>query len=84
MQKDKKKTFKNWTDTSIGELQSCFELTNWDLFLSDSLELNDQVIVVSSYINFCVELIIYKSLKNNKLWVTKQLKNKEKSIFVRV
>ncbi len=87
-----KKTFKNWTDTSIGELQSCFELTNWDLFLSDSLDLNDQVIVVSSYINFCVELIIpTKSLTvfpNNKPWVTKELKNilnnEEKSIFVRV
>lgn len=79
MQKDKKKTLKNWTDTSIGELQCCFKLTNWDLFLSDSLDLNDQVLVVTSYINFCVESIIpTKSLTlfpNNKPWVTKKLKN---------
>ncbi len=69
-----KKTFKNRTDTSIGELQSCFELTNWDLFLSDSLDLNDQVLVVSSYIHFCVESIIpTKSFPNNKPWVTKEL-----------
>lgn len=50
-----------------------------DLFLNDSLSLNDNVLVVYSYTTFCVNSIIpTKTLTvfpNNKPWVTKELKN---------
>jgi len=52
------KTIRQWTSESIAILQGYFESTNWSNLLSSSDELNEQVEVVSSYINFCEENII--------------------------
>ncbi|KAM3624257.1 uncharacterized protein V6R79_021176 [Siganus canaliculatus] len=82
------RTIKQWTQEGIMALQGCLESTNWSSLLSPSDDIDDQVDVVSSYINFCEENIIPSKtvtiFPNNKPWVTKELKeiiNRKKRIF---
>lgn len=66
---------KNWTDSSIEHLQSCFECTDWDGFLNGSPDLNDQVLVVLN-LTFVSFLLFWLTVfPSNKPWVTKELKN---------
>lgn len=52
------KLIRKWTADSTLALQGCFDSTNWEVFensCSDTDELTD---VVSSYINFCEDMLI--------------------------
>ena len=71
------------------ELRGCFECTLWNVLTDDS-DLDNNVEVVSDYINFCEDMIIpkkeVKCYPNNKPWVTKGLKetiNKKKSALAK-
>ena len=67
------------TTESIENLNTCFDLTNWDLFVTDSNgDVNELTEVVTSYIHFCEDLHSIKSeikiFPNNKPWVTSSLR----------
>jgi hypothetical protein len=67
-----------WSNECIDELQACFDCTDWNVLYDPSCSVDENVNVVTDYINFCVESIVpVKSVKifpNNKPWVTKELK----------
>ncbi|KAK0141137.1 hypothetical protein N1851_021878 [Merluccius polli] len=82
------RTVKIWSETSISSLQACFECTDWDCFYDGCDYINDISDTISSYITFCVDLVIPTKkvviYPNNKPWVTKKLKaviNNKKIIF---
>lgn len=67
-----------WSNEVSETLKGCFECTDWsELCHSDNIDEN--VDVISSYINFCIQNVVpTKSVKvypNNKPWVTKELKS---------
>ena len=68
------RTVKTWTSET---LNGCFEINDWDVFLSDS-SIDSAAKVISSYINFCVDMTIntkqIRYFGNDKPWVSKQLK----------
>ena len=47
-------TIKQWDDNAVEELQSCFECTEWDMFIEVNPDLNELTDTISCYINFCV------------------------------
>ena len=60
-------------------LNACFELTDWELFITDSAgDVNALTDVVTSYITFCHDLHAVKNevriFPNNKPWVTSELR----------
>ena len=78
-----------WDSESTLALQSCFEVTDWEIFTSitDPEELVDHV---TSYIKFCEESMIktktVKVFPNNKPWLSKELKvilNEKKLAHIR-
>ena len=48
---------KTWTSEGIESLNGCFEITDWDVFLSDCC-MDSAAEVISYYINFCLDMII--------------------------
>jgi hypothetical protein len=72
------KTVKVWSQESADSLNACFECTDWDVFLDDGSPLDETTDVISSYINFCVDLVLQtkqvKLYPNSKPWVTMDLK----------
>jgi hypothetical protein len=78
-------TVSDWSPQFVEQLQACFDCTDWSALYSPDDDLDESVAVISSYIDFCVELNIpqkiTKSYPNNKPWVTPELKlllNKKK------
>lgn len=87
-QEQEERTVKIWSENSISSLQACFECTDWHCFYDGCDDINDLSDIISSYITFCVDLVIptkkVVTYPNNKPWVTKELKaviNKKKRIF---
>lgn len=78
-EKTEKKLVPVWSEDSIQELMGCFECTDWDLFKSECTDLDDLTETVTSYIEFCEDLVIHKKpcivFPNNKPWITKQVKS---------
>ncbi|KAM4537132.1 uncharacterized protein PAE49_021521 [Odontesthes bonariensis] len=76
-EKPQTKILKTWVNDSIMFLQGCFECTNWEIFNCD--DINEQVEVISDYINFCTDSIIptkvRKVFPNDKPWVSNKLKH---------
>ena len=68
-----------WSEESTQRLQDCLFCTDWDLFVDTCSDLDDLTETVTSYINFCEDLIIPRKLisifPNNKPWVSKSVKN---------
>jgi hypothetical protein len=60
------------------QLNDCFELTDWNIFTDNSVDLDILTETVTGYINFCTDLIIpSKKIKiygNNNPWMTSALK----------
>ena len=82
------KYVKTWSDNSISSLQACFDCTDWQCFSDACLETDELCDTISSYISFCVDLVIPMKkvvvYPNNKPWITKELKsviNKKKRTF---
>jgi len=64
-------------------LRGCFDCTDWRLFYDSTSDQNELVVVISSYVTRCVDMLI-TVFPNNKPWVTKDLKdvlNKKKLAF---
>lgn len=79
---------KVWSEDSISSLQACFECTDWECFQEGSENIDELADIVSSYVTFCVDMVIPTkttvTFPNNKPWVTKELKsviNKKKRTF---
>ncbi len=57
-------------------LQGCSDYTLWEVF--NTPDINEQVVVVSDYVNFCVDSVIptktFKVYSNDKPWVSGKLK----------
>jgi hypothetical protein len=60
------------------QLNDCFELTDWNIFTDNSVDLDILMETVTGYINFCTDLVIpSKQIKiygNNNPWMTSALK----------
>lgn len=69
---------KVWSTEAIDNLRSQFDTTDWDI-LCNATNIDDNVNILTEYINFCTENSIpvkeIKSYPNNKPWVTKELKS---------
>ncbi|KAL8596932.1 hypothetical protein ACOMHN_062302 [Nucella lapillus] len=67
---------KVWSQDAIETLDACFLCTNWDTLL-EGASLDENVDVVTSYIAFCINMIVpskqVRSFSNNKPWVTKEV-----------
>ena len=74
--KPENKAVRQWTDDSREELGACFDCTDWQVLMGDTLE--ETCTVTTDYINFCVQSIIptktVKVYPNNKTYVTKDIK----------
>jgi hypothetical protein len=73
------RTTKVWSPESVSSLNGCFECTDWDVFLDDGCSLDEVADVISSYISFCVDLVLetkeVKVYPNSKPWVSPELKH---------
>ena len=83
-----RKTVQVWNEESINELNACFELTDWQMFLDSSDDVSSATEAISDYIAFCIQNIIptkeIKIFPNNKPWITRSLKatlNEKKMAF---
>ena len=83
-----KKHVRVWSPECVSELQGCFDCTDWDVLIRASESVNEATDVISSYINFCEDMLIptkmVKIYPNNKPWITKALKktiNEKKIAF---
>ena len=78
-EKAKAKTVKVWNEAAIENLQTCFELTDWNMLISSAVNLDEAVEIVNGYILFCQDLHVcnrvFKTFPNQKPWVRKQLKD---------
>ena len=72
------RTTRVWSQESVDSLNGCFECTDWDVFLGDGSSLDEAADVISSYISFCVDLVLetkkVKVYPNSKPWVSPELK----------
>ena len=70
-------TIKQWDDNAVEELQSCFECTEWDMFIEVNPDLNELTDTI-------IPQKTVKVFPNNKPWITKVVKdviNKKKQVF---
>ena len=77
-EKVKNKIVMQWSENSIEDLQTCFDLTDWETLVTSCKDLDEAVDVVNSYVIFCQNLFVkpktVKCYPNNKPWVRKELK----------
>ena len=73
------KTVRDWSKESVNVLKGCFDCTEWGVFVDSSDDVCELSDVVSEYIMFCEDCVIprktVKIYANNKLWVTKKIKD---------
>ena len=73
-----KVTVRNWNEDCLIELQGCFEWTDWSVLYNVHSDLQSNVDVFTSYIDFCTNMIVPSKCvtiySNNKPWVTKDVK----------
>ena len=63
-EKIKKRKVKVWDETAIENLQTCFEISDWDAMTATATDLDEAVDIVNGYILFCQDLYIHeKSVK---------------------
>ena len=74
----KKKLVTKWNENSTENLQTCFELTDWESLITSCQDLDEAVDVVNRYMIFCQNLFVQpktvKCYPNNKPWVRMELK----------
>ena len=74
--KVEKKQVRVWSPECVSELQGCFGCTDWDVLIGVSKSVNEATDMISSYINFCEDVLIptkiVKIFPNNKPWITKE------------
>lgn len=77
---------RDWSDENLDSLRACYDCTDWDVLYDCNASLDQNVEVCSSYMKFCIDLIIpikcVTVFPNNKPWVTKDVKeiiNRKKS-----
>jgi hypothetical protein len=67
---------KVWSREATETLNGCFHSTDWDILL-EGATLDEQVDVVTAYINFCVDTLVpskeVRSYPNNKPWISREV-----------
>ena len=66
------------TDESMERLNASFDVTNWDVFVDNSKDVNELVDTISEYIKFNVDMLVpkktVKQYANNKPWISSELR----------
>ena len=72
------RTTRVWNPESVDSLNGCFECTDWGVFLDEGSSLDEAADVISSYISFCVDLVLdlkeVKVYPNSRPWVSPDLR----------
>ena len=72
------KCIKSMDDSACEALKGCFDCTDWDVLTDSCDSFDEQVFTISSYVNFCEDLVStsknVRCYPNNKPWLTKDLK----------
>lgn len=78
MQKAQKRVVQVWGNETIEKLQTCFQITDWNVFFKASNDINEVVNAINDYIIFCPDLNFQSRTvsiyPNNKPWITKNMK----------
>ena len=76
--KPTEKTIAQITDESLETLNASFDITDWDMFIESTENIDELVDTVTDYINFNTALILpMKTLRqypNNKPWINSSLR----------
>ena len=79
MHKVVKKEVQVWNNEAIEKLQTCFQITDWDVLFCASDNINEIADTINAYVVFCQNLHIQnKTVRvypNNKPWITSKLKD---------
>ena len=74
-----KKEVQVWNNEAIEKLQTCFQITDWDVLFCASDNINEIADTINAYVVFCQNLHIQnKTVRvypNNKPWITSKLKD---------
>ncbi|MEL7522523.1 MAG: hypothetical protein AAGJ80_13075, partial [Cyanobacteria bacterium J06553_1] len=77
-EKCEKLKIRQWDAENTARLQACFECTDWPVLLDPSGDVNVNLVIIDSYLNFCIDMIVPSKevviYPNNKPWVNKELK----------
>ena len=77
-EKPVKKTIQVWDKETEEKLLCCMETTDWSVLIDENATLDENVSVVTSYIEFCIDTNVKTKVitcyPNNKPWVTHDLK----------
>lgn len=77
-QKPAKKIVQVWNNEATEKLQTCFQISDWDVFFEASDNLNGIADTINDYVVFCQNLHVQsKTVRiypNNKPWITRQLR----------
>jgi hypothetical protein len=69
---------KSYDNNSLETLKTCFDVTDWEIFIDNSLHIDELTETVTDYINFCCDAILpsrlVKIYPNNSPWMTSQLR----------
>ncbi len=72
------RTSKQWTRKAVGNLQACLDCTDWDVFRTDTKNLDEYKEAVTSYISFCEDSCVPSHTRvrynNDKPWFTARLR----------
>ena len=74
-------SIRNWSTEHMIGLQGCFDCTDWDVLYDEDDDINVNVDVFNSYINFCTDMIVPTKeviiYPNNKPWINYDKNNIE-------
>jgi hypothetical protein len=66
-----------YNEHNLDNLRACFELTDWESLIDNSDNIDIQVDVFTSYVNYCTDqnipLAKIKKHSNNKPWITREI-----------
>ncbi|XP_035286554.1 uncharacterized protein LOC118234254 [Anguilla anguilla] len=72
------RTSKKWTSEAMGDLRTCLDCTDWDVFRTATISLDEYTEAVTSYISFCEDSCVPSRTRviynNDKPWFTAKLR----------
>ena len=78
-EKCEKLKIRQWDAENTAMLQACFETTDWPSLLDPRENVNSNLDIIDSYLNFCIDMIVPSKevviYPNNKPWVNKEVKD---------
>ncbi|XP_035282188.1 uncharacterized protein LOC118231922 [Anguilla anguilla] len=72
------RTSKKWTSEAMEDLRTCLDCTDWDVFRTATISLDEYTEAVTSYISFCEDSCVPSRTRviynNDKPWFTAKLR----------